>query len=295
MRDYIELYLVYIQSEKVLSTNTVQSYGRDLRDLFTYLNNRGLTQIQEISAYDLMSYLSALESDGKSPSTISRMAATLRSFFGYMIDEGVIAQNPAKKLQTPKLVKTAQAIISQNEIAHLLGQPDPTTIWGLRDQAMLELLYATGLKVSELIQLTVEDLNLELSFIRCMGTQKRVIPIGIELNKLLGHYMNAAWPQMIKDSDPNSAPLFLNHKGQGLTRQGFWKILKSYAQQAGIQQSITPELIRQSFAVHLIQNGADLYKVSEVLGYSSTQSAGNIVNNEQNRLKAVYEKVKSRV
>lgn len=295
MREEIELYLDYIQAEKDLSANTVQSYKRDLRDLSVYLESRGINQLQEVSAYDLMSFLSLIESKGKSPSTISRMAATIRSFFGYMLDERFINQNPSKKLQTPKLIKRAQAPISQEQIALLIGQPDAQSIWGMRDKVMLELLYATGLKVTELIQLKVEDVNLELSFIRCSGVQKRVIPIGPSVKAMLESYLAQARPQMIKNSDQQPTVLFLNHKGQGLTRQGFWKILKAYADQAGIQQPITPELIRQSFAIHLIQSGADVNKVSDVLGYTSTQSANHLMTNEQNRLKAVYEKVKPRV
>lgn len=288
-----EKYLEYIQLEKSLSKNTVESYTRDLRDLFLFLEKRDITTVSEVSAFDLMHYLSELETAGKSVATISRMAATIRSFFGYMYEERLIDQNPAKKLKTPKLDRKVETPLTVNQVEHLLKQPNLDNLWGKRDHTMLELLYATGIKTSELILLTTGDVNLEYSFLRISGTQKRVVSLSESLKEVLSDYLENTWPQFNKLKHAENM-LFLNHQGTGLTRQGFWKIVKMYAEMANISENISPQKLRQSFAYHLIQKSANLNQVNELMGYRQTKSTKDLVETEHERLKAVYEKAKPR-
>lgn len=258
MRKTTAQYLDFIKFDKGLSANTLESYTRDLRDFCDFLETQHIEQPKDISSTDLMRYLSALELGGKSNATISRMAASLRSLFGYMYYEKIIDQNPALKLQSPKVEKKAPDVLTIEEVELLLSLPDVTTASGLRDKAMLELLYGSGLRVSELIALDTAHVNLNLSFIRSTGSANdRVISMAAIARDSVEAYLLRGREQLLKSSCKEEAALFLNYAGARLTRQGFWKLIKHYADTAQINKSITPHTLRHSFATHLIQNGAN--------------------------------------
>lgn len=257
MRKTAAQYLEFIKIDKGLSANTLESYTRDILSFCDFLETQHIEQPKEISGTDLMRFLSALELGGKSNATISRMAASLRSFFGYMYYEKIIDQNPALKLQSPKVEKKAPDILTLEEVKRLLSLPDVNTPSGLRDKAMLELLYTSGLRVSELIALDTGHVNLNLSFIRSTGSANdRVISMAAIAKDAVEAYLIKGREKLLKSSCKEEDALFLNYAGARLTRQGFWKLIKHYADTAQIDKSITPHTLRHSFATHLIQSGA---------------------------------------
>lgn len=258
MRTTAAAYLDFIKYDRGLSENTLESYTRDLRDFCDYIETLAIHSPSEISSTDLMRYLSALELNGKSNATISRIAASLRSFFGYMYYEKIIEQNPALRLQSPKVEKKIPDTLTKGEVQRLLSLPDMLTPSGLRDKTMLELLYTSGLRVSELIALNVNHVNLSLSFIKSAGSANdRVVPLISVTKDLLENYLQNGRDKLLKKADDSEEALFLNYAGARLTRQGFWKLIRQYADAAQIDKTITPHTLRHSFNIHLIQNGAE--------------------------------------
>jgi integrase/recombinase XerD len=235
-----------------------------------------------------------LEKQGKSPSTISRHLASIRAFNQYLFNEGLIKKNPTLNLKSPKKKRNKLEILTLKEVDILLNQPDVKTIKGIRDKAMLELLYAAGLKVSELLNLNIEDvdLNLGLVVLSKKFTNERVIPIGKAAIKSIKVYLDECRNKLIKESNENS--LFLNYQGKQLTRQGFWKIIKYYKEKACIEKKITPRTLRHSFAVHLIENGADLKSVQAMLGHADISSTQLYIKENNKRLNEVYNKAHPR-
>lgn len=295
MKSAVEKYLQFIEFDKGLSKNTLESYGRDLRDFIIFLESRNIVQLNAVLPTDLTRYLTTLEDLSKSKSTISRVAASLRSFFGYMYNEKAIEKNPTLRLVSPKVDKKLPEVLTFEEIDCLLSQPDPTSAVGKRDKAMLELLYATGIRVSELTSLNVDDFNLQLGYLKCSGSSNdRIIPIGSEAKNALENYIQHGRLKLLKTNQENETALFVNYSGSRLTRQGFWKIIKRYSEEAGIEKTITPHTLRHSFAAHLIQNGADLKAVQEMLGHSDLSSTQVYLTIGQSRLKDVYDKVQPR-
>lgn len=295
MRQIAASYLQFIKNEKGLSPNTLESYSRDIRDFCDFLETLQITNPNEISQTDLMRYMSSLESRGKSNATISRIAASLRSFFGYMYYGKIIDQNPTLQLQSPKVEKKYPEILTPEEVDQLLSLPDTSTPSGQRDKAMLELLYASGLRVSELVALNVSHVNLQLSFIKSAGSANdRIIPMVKVAKEALETYLNAGRERLLKPSNKEEEALFLNYVGSRLTRQGFWKLIKHYADEAHIEKRITPHTLRHSFAAHLIQNGADLKSVQEMMGHADLSSTQMYLELSKNTLKHVYEKAHPR-
>lgn len=284
MREVAAKYLEFIKYEKRLSANTLESYNRDIRDFCDFLETQQISLPKEVSSTDLMRYLSTLEVSGKSNATISRVAASLRSFFGYMYYERMIDQNPALRLQSPKVEKKFPDILTMAEVDKLLSLPDLSTPSGIRDKAMLELLYASGLRVSELVALNISHVNLQLSFIKSTGSANdRVVPMVKLAKNAVEQYLENSRDRLLKNVSRGEEALFLNYAGTRLTRQGFWKLIKHYASEANIDKSITPHTLRQSFAAHMIQNGADLKSVQEMLGHTDVPSTQMYMELSRNR------------
>ena len=290
--DLVPEYRAFLSGEKHSSDNTVSSYLRDLQQYLRWLEGESLTA--EIAAQeDVGRYTRYLLSLGKSVSTATRALASLKSFYSYLLSKGAVARNPARGLTLEKVERKLPQILTSKEVELFLEQPDARDAKGCRDKAMLELLYATGIRVSELIGLNVENLNLSAGFLRCPGAKKeRVIPLYLTAVRALDDYLRHVRPQMV--DQPDEPSLFVNMNGTRMSRQGFWKIIKHYQERAGIQKDITPHTLRHSFAAHLLENGADLRSIQEMLGHadiSSTQVYTQVVNQ---RLKDVYNKAHPR-
>lgn len=263
MEHYINLYSEYLRQIKRARDNTVSSYMRDLRHLNQYMSMQGKNEINEITHTSLVSYILFLEAQGKSAATISRKIAAIRGFFLFLLRQGVIGQDPSQQLDSPKVEKRDLDIMTVEEITRLLNQPQGSKPKALRDRAMLRLLYASGLRVSELIELNVGDIDFNFMYVRCHRKGNSIVPFDEATGEALRIYLEQGRDALCKDSQY----LFTNLRGEKMTRQGFWKLLREYAVEAGIKRTITPQMIRHSFAMHLIENGADLFTVKELLGY----------------------------
>ena len=291
MGEYVDKYINYLSEVKRSSGNTIASYKRDLLKMCKYFNNNGIEDVHEVNSTDLSTYISSLGKQGMSSATISRNVASIKSFFMYLFKNKLISGDCTDQLRAPRIDKKIPDVLSIEEINLLLEQPSDKNNKEIRDKAMLELLYATGLRVSELISIKLEDVNLTLNYILCKDSNKeRVIPIENAAKSALEYYIKNARPDMCKDSDL----LFTNLKGEKMTRQGFWKLIKSYARKAGIDKDITPHMIRHSFASHLVNNGADLKAVQEMLGHSDISTTQIYLKSRQSKLKQEYDKAHPR-
>ncbi len=284
----VENYLVHLRVERGLSQNTLESYRRDLAKFVGFLQGRGVHAPKKVDRRHILSFMEQLHNSGKATSTVSRNLAAIRSFFGFLVNENVISDNPSQQLDSPKIPKRLPYILSVPQVTRLLNQPNGSTPAGLRDSAMLELLYATGVRVSELIDLNCTDFNLEMGFMRCIGkgSKERIVPLGAAASDAINAYLSHGRPRMLRDSQEKA--VFLNVHGRRLTRQGFWKILKKYVRQAGFKGDITPHTLRHSFATHLLENGADLRSVQEMLGHSDISTTQIYTQVTSNRLREVY-------
>lgn len=267
MEQEIREFIDYLHNTKKTSQNTEVSYQRDLTKMAAYLQKKGIAAVEEVREFDLMGYMDYMEKENFASSTISRSVASMRAFFQHMFALRRIDENPADNLKSPKVEKKLPEILSIQEVDNLLKQPDLTTPKGIRDKAMLELLYATGIRVSELIGLELQDVNLAVGFLTCRdGEKERVIPFDKKVNQYLRAYLDKARPDLLKGND--SSWLFTNCSGKQMSRQGFWKIVKYYGDKAGIQADITPHTLRHSFDAHLISSGADIQAVQTMLGHA---------------------------
>lgn len=293
MLQRINEFVDYLTNVKRASKNTIASYKRDLVKLNNFLTDSGCTEIDKITSTNLNSYVLMIEKQGMSTATVSRNIASVKAFFLYLLKQGLISEDPSETLKPPKIEKKAPVILTIEEINLLLEQPNGTAPKDIRDKAMLELLYATGIRVSELINLKVKDVNLSMNFLQCHdGSKERVIPFTNETRDALEEYLHNAREAMCKDDQEY---LFTNCQGSPMTRQGFWKIIKYYSAKAGIKKDITPHTIRHSFAMHLVNNGADLKSVQEMLGHSDISTTQIYVKaNANTKLREVYEKTHPR-
>ena len=259
-------YINYIRDEKGLTENTLEAYKRDIKSFNDYMLDNSIEGFNHANKTIVITYLMDLQKKGRATSTISRNLASIRSFFQYLLNHDFINEDPTLNLKPPKIEKKIPDILTEKEVNLLLSQPNTHDFKGARDKAMLELLYATGLKVSEIVALNIDSINLDLAIVSIndIGNMDRVIPIGKMAVDSLNHYLINF--RDVKES--GDKPVFINYSGNRLTRQGFWKIVKSYTKQTNIKKVITPHTLRHSFAVHLIQNGADLKTVQEMLGHS---------------------------
>ncbi|MGL4362667.1 MAG: site-specific tyrosine recombinase/integron integrase [Cellulosilyticaceae bacterium] len=267
MYNYLKMFIYYLENVKCASKNTVQSYERDLKYFIEFLIKEKNDDLQNFDTEMIQQYIKFIKEKNKSSATISRTLASIRAFGQYLIKIDKIHENPASGIAMPKIKKKVPKILSEEDILCLLAQPNQQDIRGIRDKAMLELLYATGIRVSELITLKVSDVNLKQGIIICKDQNKeRIIPIGTQALEVLQKYLIQARHLMIRSNEQDS--LFVNCSGHILTRQGFWKILKTYAQAANVDSDITPHMLRHSFAAHLLQHGANLKSVQQMLGHS---------------------------
>ena len=288
LQQYLDAFRSFLENEKHSSANTVSSYLRDLNQFAEYCESEDFT-VSSISNADIEAYLQQLSEAGKSASTVSRALASIKAFFAYLVLQGVLDQTPVQQIKTQKVEKKLPQILTGKEVELLLDQPKCTDLKGFRDKAMLELLYATGIRVSELIALDISDVNLAAEFIRCsQGGRDRIIPLYSAAVKAVRQYIETARPKMI--ASPRETALFVNMSGERMSRQGFWKLIKHYQQTAQIEKDITPHTLRHSFAAHLLENGADLRSIQEMLGHSDISSTQIYAQLVKQNLKSVYQK-----
>nr|MBP3681094.1 site-specific tyrosine recombinase XerD [Clostridia bacterium] len=286
MEKQIKLFLEFLQNDKKLSDNTLQSYKRDINQFEKYVEENQINYIK-VDEKIVKEYLEFLQNIGKKSSTVSRNLASIRSFYQYLVRTKIVLQDPTNNIQAPKIEKRVPSILTAKEVELLLDQPQDVDLKGIRDKAMLEFAYATGMRVTEIISLNIEDVNFEEAYVSCKtGVKQRNIPLGTMSLKALKEYVNEARPYLIKDENVKS--LFVNINGKRLTRQGFWKIVKYYKEQAHITKDITPHVLRHSFATHLLQNGADLKAIQTMLGHSDISSTQVYMQFQDEGLKNVY-------
>lgn len=290
MLDLIHAYENYLTKVKQASNNTVSSYMRDIRQFSEWLRHSGDIEVLSASQLNISDYLAYLQEQGKSGATVSRTLASLKNFYAYLVSTGFLETSPVgADIHVDRGEKKLPQILTGKEVELLLMQPACVDPKGIRDKAMLEVMYATGIRVTELIDLNVDDVNLELGIIKCNGAKKsRVIPLYPAALRALSVYMKEA--RMLMIADPLEKALFVNVGGARMSRQGFWKILKFYQAKAGIEKEITPHTLRHSFAVHLLENGADLSSLQELMGHSDISSTQMYTHMINQKLRSVYEK-----
>lgn len=290
LNDHVEDFFHYLQIERGLADNTLTSYRRDLTQYVTYVKkHKGINDWNHIKRTDIVAFLYTLKENGKSQATIARMISSIRAFHQFLIRDRIVDTDASLHIETPKLDRLLPQILTANEIDKLLAVQGTTPL-DLRNKAMLELLYATGLRVTELIRLKITDVHLSMGFVRCIGkgNKERIIPVGDLAKKALENYIAQARGELIKKNKSESS-LFVNHHGRPISRQGFWKVLKGLARQSGLTKEITPHTLRHSFATHLLENGADLRSVQEMLGHADISTTQIYTHITKRRLKDMYE------
>lgn len=291
--DDVTRYGTYLTEERRSSQNTVASYLRDVSQFADYLQNHRDCGLRQAKGEMVRDYMEWMLGHGKSTASVTRFLASIKSFYNFLLAEGSVTSNPAKGLTAAKSERKYPEILTSREVELFLDQPQCVDAKGFRDHAMLELLYATGIRVSELIALELDDLNLAAGFIRCSGKGKeRIIPLYRTAVKALQDYVWKIRPQLVSDEEETA--LFVNMNGERMSRQGFWKIIKCYQEKAGIEKDITPHTLRHSFAVHLLENGADLRSIQEMLGHADISSTQIYTHVVKRQLKDVYQKVHPR-
>ena len=278
----LELFKNYLETTKKCSKNTLDAYLRDVNQFLLYCSQNGAKSIEKVNENYIIKYIEYLTFIGKSDATKTRIVASLHSYFNFLLDNGTITTDPTKDLKGPKTARKIPDVLDSKEIMLLLSQPDGNDYKSIRDKAMLELLYATGIKVSELIELTINDINLQIGIIHTHNSKhERIVPVYPAANKHLTEYCTVARPALVQNSVEER--LFTNMNGQPMSRQGFWKIIKHYADKAGIKKDITPHTLRHSFAAHLLENGAQLKDIKDMLGHadiSSTQIYAQLIKSK---------------
>ncbi len=293
MSDLCKEFLKYLDKEKKVTKNTLLSYEHDIDGFLSYIEKQSTTDPKQIEPSAVQTYLKLLKKQGRATSTIARELASIKCFYAFLVQKGLLDENPIATIKPPKAEKKLPHILTPAEIDRLLEQPVATDLKGFRDKAMLELLYATGIRVTEMIELNIGDVNLDMGFIHCShNNRERIIPIGKICTSALTDYIKAARPLLIKNRDEEA--LFLNLQGHRMSRQGFWKLLKQYAEEAGIEATITPHTLRHSFAAHMLENGADLRSIQAMLGHADISSTQVYVRLAGSRLKDVYAKAHPR-
>jgi integrase/recombinase XerD len=290
MDEWVDRFLHYLTVERGLSGNTLEAYSRDLRRFVDHLEQKGITTPREVSKLDVRGFLPALKKEGLSARTSARHLAALRSFFRFLLEEGFLQTNPAEEVDSPRRERSLPEILSMGDVSALLQAPDRNTPLGLRDGAMIEMLYATGMRVSELVRVSVNQLNLEGGYVILFGkgAKERVVPLGREATDSLSSYLENVRPNLLRGRD--RGVLFVGRSGSALTRQGFWKSLKGYGLKAGIAKRITPHLLRHSFASHLLERGADLRSVQMMLGHADISTTQIYTHVTGERLKKVHKR-----
>jgi integrase/recombinase XerD len=290
MNQTLDQFLHYLIVEKGLSKNTIEAYSHGLNRFMEHLKEKNLREWTEVSKFDVKAFLLSLKRRGLSMKTVVRNLAAIRTFFKFLVQEGILEANPIEEVESPKVSKTLPKILSLKEVELLLEQPNPETPLGIRDRAMLEVLYATGMRVSELMRLPMNQINLEGGFVVLFGkgSKERMVPLGSEAMKWVTLYLETVRQKLAKERE--SPFLFINRSGKGMSRQRFWKNLKTFGQRAGIRKRITPHLLRHSFASHLLERGADLRSVQMMLGHVDISTTQIYTHVTGERLKKVHQR-----
>ncbi|MBQ4467294.1 MAG: tyrosine recombinase XerD [Firmicutes bacterium] len=290
---FIDDFEKYILKEKQAAQNTVNAYIKDLEHFEAFVLERGAKDLTDVSNTDIVSYVMEMKKEDKSRSTVNRKLTSIRTFYKFLVKEGKIKENPAENIKSPRIEKKEIEYLSIDDVDKLMTLPDET-IKGKRDRAMLELMYATGIRASELIDMKLDDCNMRMGFVKCSGehSKARIIPIGRPARMALETYIYDVRPAMLRGGDSDS--LFLNYVGEPMTRQGLWKILKEYGEEAGFKIKLTPQVIRNSFAVHMLQNGADIKSIQELMGHEDIAATQAYLAVTKNRIKDVYDRAHPR-
>ena len=286
---YTDIFIDYLKNDKKSSANTIEAYRRDIAGFMNHMESNGVSDPAAAVSTDITGYMLKLKADGKSASTINRKMASLRAFYSLLAERGIVRNNPAMELTVPRTEARELEYLSIEEIEKLLAVPNETTA-GLRDRAIIEIMYATGMRVNELIQADVADVNTALGFISFDGShgKARIVPMGRPARQAVDVYVREARPELVKDRK-DCGTLFLNYYGQPLTRQGLWKIVSSYGEKAGIETRLTPHILRNSFAVHMIENGADIKSLQELMGHEDITAMQIYMNIRKSKIKEVYD------
>lgn len=295
MEELIESYILYLKNTKGLSYNTLEAYKRDILQFNKYLDVNGSIQLLEANKTHIITYLMYLQKNNRAATTINRTLSSLRCFFQYLLNKKLVNEDPTFNLQGTQYTNEHPDILTPEEVDIFLSIPICDNYKGARDKAMLELLYGTGMRVSELVSLDIEDVNFDIGYVEIRNSEfeERVIPIGKIAFNSLKSYIKSFRHKVLKNKGERA--LFLNYRGKRLTRQGFWKIVKYYTQKSNINKNITPQILRHSFAVHLLQNGANIKAVQEILGHSNTSTTNFYLNAVKNiHLRDVYNKTHPR-
>ncbi|MDR1953186.1 MAG: tyrosine recombinase [Clostridiales Family XIII bacterium] len=287
---YFQKFTNHLKDKRKMAANSVTAYLRDLREYAAFLDAKNAGTPVDATEADIAAYLLNLKKEGKTAATINRKLASVRAFYKFMISSGSMSVSPATEIRAPKIARKEIEYLTIAEVEKLLAQPGKS-VRGLRDTAILELLYATGLRVSELIETNVGDINLRMGFVTCNGEhgKARIIPLGRPARAALEVYIYEVRAKLLRDKSDKAKALFLNYYGERITRQALWKILKNYADHAGIGKKITPQTLRDSFAVHMVQNGADLKSLQELLGHEDLAATQIYLSVSKNRIKDVYD------
>ena len=293
----IDKFLDYLQNEKGKADNTILAYRKDLTGYQEFLQKKGISRIEDAGSSDAALYLMEMKNEGKSKATVNRRLASIRAYYKFLVKKGVIKENPAEDIRTPKIAVKEIQYLSVEEVEKLLSLPDDSTK-GLRDRAMLEVLYATGIRVSEIVELRLSDVDLSLGFVKCAGGhgRPRIVPMGIPARNALREYLRKSRPFYMKEqdaSDPDGM-LFVNFSGEAFTRQGFWRILKQYGEESGLGDRLNPQTLRNSFAMHMVANGIDVLSLQEMMGHEDITATKVYFGNTKNKIKNVYDKTHPR-
>ena len=290
MNEIIDEYLNFLTVEKGVSRNTLDAYSRDLSRYMSFIHSSGIKAMADVTPDDVISYLAQIKKDGLNARSANRALAAIRGFYKFLIREKKIDTNPVAKIEQSKVWSRLPDTLNKEEMNLLLGAPGLKTPHAIRDTAMMELMYATGIRVSEIITLTMNSINWQVGYLVVMGkgSKERIVPIGRSAYNCLHEYVNYARPGFVKEHATNT--LFLNKSGRGLTRQGFWKILKKYAMKAGMQKKVHPHIFRHSFASHLLEGGADLRSVQTMLGHADISTTQIYTHITRERLKHIHKK-----
>lgn len=292
MREEIKAFAAYLQNEKKTAKNTLLSYERDLRKMADYFEQQGKENLRDLTAEDMSGYMEHMKEEGKKASTLSRSVASIKSFYQFMIQRGTVTEDLSAVLKAPRVEKKLPSVLALEDVDVLLAQPSGNTDKEVRDKAMLELLYATGIRVSELLSLKLENVNLKKGYItiQASGGRERIVPFTKEAKEALQKYLSQVRERLLEAE--GSDILFVNMSGKAMSRQGFWKIIKYYTKRAGIEADITPNTLRHTFAAHLVKNGANLHAVQEMMGHSDFSSTQKYTKIESVRKE--YEKAHPR-
>ncbi|NBH62973.1 tyrosine recombinase [Anaerotruncus sp. 80] len=295
----MELYgfITYLKEEKKSSDNTCEAYMRDIKAFGEFLQRRGIVALEKAGSNDVAAYMMELKNSGKSKATINRKLSSIRTYYKFLIKKGMMKENPTEDIKSPRIERRELDYLTIEEVETLLLAPDES-IKGIRDRAILEVLYATGIRVSEIIELRLKDINLRMGFLTLNGAhgRARIVPMGSMARRALDHYILSSRPALMKDGTPDDPEsiLFVNYLGEAFSRQGFWKLMKQYGRQVGLEDRLTPHILRTSFAVHMVQNGADLKSLQELMGHEDIMATRIYLSVTKNRIKDVYDKTHPR-